>query len=58
MEHEVQVVVRQVVFLGNIFLRVAQDGRGQNYVTGLYTPCTLPKEAAMVKRGLILLSSV
>ncbi|CCK08376.1 FIG00150549: hypothetical protein [Cronobacter sakazakii 696] len=35
MEHEVQAVVRQVVFLRNIFLRVAQDGRGQFYVTRL-----------------------
>lgn len=31
-EYEVQVVVWQVVFFGNIFLRVVQDGWGQNYV--------------------------
>ena len=35
MEDEVQAVVRQVVFLRNIFLRVAQDGRSQNNVTRL-----------------------
>ena len=35
MEDEVQAVVRQVVFLRNIVLRVAQDGRGQNHVTRL-----------------------
>ena len=34
-EYEVQAVVRQVVFLGNIFLRITQDGRSQNHVTRL-----------------------
>ena len=33
MEDEVQAVVRQVVFLGNVFLRITQDGWGQNHVT-------------------------
>ena len=33
MEHEVQAVVRQVMFLANIFLRVTQDSRGQLHVT-------------------------
>lgn len=31
-EYEVQVVVWQVVFFGNIFLRIMQDGWSQNYV--------------------------
>ena len=33
MEDEVQAVVRQVVFFGHVFLRITQDGRGQNHVT-------------------------
>ena len=35
MEDEVQAVVRQVMFLRNVFLRVAQDSRGQHHVARL-----------------------
>lgn len=57
-EYEVQAVVRQVVFLRNIFLRITQDGRSQNHVTRLVNTVYVTEGRSDGETRLILLSSV